>query len=168
MISFQFDERSILLVDHILVSHERLWDTYMNTEYPRELAKKAEEHFKPMLSVRPVHTGKLEQSITHEVNNTGDGWSIDWYGLFYGLYMDVGNFDPNMTLYAADYGLKFFPVDKRLGASMKAQKIHGMGAKTKDSPTHYSEKTVEWLANSEAGELGMHYMTEFLDGLVIE
>lgn len=139
---------------------------HMHERLPEELAKMAEEHFKPMLSVRPEHKGELERSIRHEIRHTGEGWEVEYYGLFYGLYIDTGNFPPNQALYARDYHLGAFPIDARLGKSLYRATIHGMGSFTPGVPTHYSEKTVDWLAGGVALEVAYEKAMEFLSEVV--
>lgn len=144
------------------------WEESIHKNLPEELAKKAQEHFIPMLKVRPEGSqGNLERSIRYEIRQTGDGWEVDYHGLFYGIYMDTGNFDPRDVLNAKDYHLGAFPIDARLGHTLYKSTIHGMGSFTKDVvPTHYSEKTVEWLAEGVALEVAYHHVMEFLSGVI--
>lgn len=165
MFRLELDQRSWEVINRLSESLG-LWEEHMHNELSEELAKKAEEHFKPMLSVRPEHTGNLERSIRHEIRQTGDGWEVEYYGLFYGLYIDVGNFDPSTALFAADYDHRAFPVDKRLGAPYFTPIIHGMGSATPGVPTHYSEKTVDWLAGGAALEVAYEKVMEFLSEVI--
>lgn len=128
----------------------------------KELAILAENYFKPMLAVRPNHTGATESSIRHEIHMSSDGFEITYYGLLSANYMDEGNFPPGAVLAADYYGYRAFPIDKRLGQPTFARTIHGMGARTPGVPTHWSEKTVEWLADGVAADLALRHVAEFL------
>lgn len=164
-VCLKLDSRSWEVINH-LANFQSSWHKHMYTELPKELAKKAEEYFKPMLAVRDKHTGQLERSIRHEVRHNGDGWEVNYFGLAYGLFVDLGNFPPDDVRYARDYGLKAFPVDQRLGEPRFLPYIHGMGAYTPGAPTHYSEKTVEWLANGPAVEVAYEHLMAFLSEVV--
>lgn len=161
MISIELDSATWKVIDS-LSRFERAWHLHMYEELPKELAKKAEEHFKPMLAVRPNHRGDLKDSIRHEIHHKGDGWEVNFFGLGYGILIDVGNFPADDVLFAAEYDHIAFPADKRLGEPFFTPFIHGMGHHTTGVPTHYSEKTVQWLAQGASMEVVYDHVMRFL------
>lgn len=142
------------------------WYEHINHKVPEKLAHEAQKHFEPMLHVRPQTTNRLRDSIQAHIQPTGEGWKIDYYGLLHGLYIDEGNFDPGVQMFARDKGLKYFPVDARLGEKKRFQYIHGMGAKTPGAPTHFSQKTVDWLAEGKAIEIAYDHVMMFLNEVI--
>lgn len=129
------------------------WDGVMKT-MAEELARISEEYFKPMLSVKPDHTGDTEKSIRHEISHTANGFDISWYGLKSANWMDEGNFPSGVAIFAEEYGLKAFPIGKRTGKTVEfSKKIRGMGSRTDGVPTHWAQKTVDWLAEEKALEI---------------
>lgn len=173
MITIDLDSKSWQVIDALSNFHSS-WQKHMYEDLPKELAKKAEEHFKPMLAVRPNHTEELERSIRYEPRRTSDGWEVDYYGLYYGIFIDIGNFNEEIVkqkgksypLKAEEYGIKAFPIDKRLGTPIFSRHIHEMGSYTPGVPTHYSEKTVEWLANGAALEVAYEHVMAFLSEVI--
>lgn len=163
MISLELDTKSWELLNK-LYNSSSLWEQHMHHEFPKELAEAAKEHMIPMLAVRPVHNQDLERSIRYDTVHMGNVWEVNFYGFLYGLYVDQGNFPSGDVIYAASKGLRYFPVDARLPElpTYRAELIHGMGAQTTGAPTHYSEKTVDWLANGKALEVAYKYMDAFL------
>jgi hypothetical protein len=135
-----------------------------------DLAKYAEEYFKPMLNVRtnPRGNGDTKESIKHNINVHGDGFDIDFDGLLSAYYMDVGNFPAGQEMWAKSYGMSAFPVDKRFGSPIFTPVIHGMGSFTPGVPTHWSEKTVEHMASDGAAiDIAMNHFADFLREVVI-
>jgi hypothetical protein len=166
MFNVRLDQRSWNQINRFFEGSE-LWEMHMHDRLSEDLAKSAKEHMKPMLHVRPVHTGKLEQSITEQIHFNNEGFDIEFYGLLYGLWVDTGNFPPSTTIDASSYGYKAFPVDARLGASNPQRVIHGMGSQNTNAPTHYSEKTAKWLAEDEATKIGMEHLEMWLGSVVL-
>jgi hypothetical protein len=166
MINVDFDASTWAFINR-LAAVTATYDEHMGSPLAEDIAKVAEEYFKPMLNVRGQHTGALAASIQHTVTSRSNGWDLDYFGNFYGLYMDEGNFDPSVTLDASTFGMKAFPVDKRFGTPNFQSTIHGMGSLTPGVPTHYSEKTVEYLAEDKAADLALKRMEEFLSQVVI-
>lgn len=147
------------------------WNELLHVALAHEAYTAAMEHMKPLMHVRTdvPHTGALEASLVPHTTMRGDGFETEFYGLFYGLYMDDGNDSLGEAL-ASNYGLKTFPVDVRHGSQYykPMSVIHPMGSHTPGAPTHYSEKTAEWLAgDSGIGEMAMKYMETWLEGVIV-
>lgn len=166
MFTAEFDEKSWRQITHLL-EFSGTWDHHMHDELADDLAVSAMEHFKTMLHVRPEHSGDLERSIKYDIAHGGNDFEISYEGLFYGLFMDTGNF-PASTQIFRDNG-KGFPISHARGQApfMYSKSIHGMGSIHPDAPTHYSEKTVKWLADDEATKLASLQLQEFLQWVVI-
>lgn len=171
-ISIELDSKSWEVINS-LVDYKSAWFRHMYDNLPVKLAKEAKDHFTPLLSARQEHRGDLERSIRYEVNKHGSGWNIDYYGLDYGRYVDSGNFPQSEVKYASSYTskktgkkLRAFPIDKRFGAPIFRPYIHGMGSHTPTAPTHYSEKTVDWLAQGKATELAFEELLAFLSQVI--
>jgi hypothetical protein len=144
------------------------WNNFM-TKTAQELADYAQEYFKPTLNVRnnPRGNGDTKESIEAHINRKSDGFDIDYTGLLSAYYMDVGNFPAGQEMWANSYGMKAFPVDARFGSPIYSTVIHGMGHYTSGVPTHWSEKTVEHLAEGKALKIALEHFAEFLHGVVI-
>lgn len=145
-----------------------LWEDHMYHELSDKLAKYAIEYMRPLMHVRSVpNTGALENSLHADVQMDGMGFEIGFLGLFYGLYVDTGN-DNLGTAYASTYGLKAFPIDRRLGSKYYNPRpvIHPMGTATPNSPTHYSDATMQHMANESAADMALRAMESFLMELV--
>lgn len=154
------DENGMKILERFM-SAEPYWKTFM-ADLAIELAENAREHIKPFTQAiaqwnGSTHgTGALSQSIQDTVTLNGDGFEITFDGLFYGNYMDVGNFPAGSTIRRANG--KPFTVGARTSSSPEditwSWEIHGMGYRTPGVPTHFSEKTALWLA------VNMHDFTD--------
>lgn len=165
-VTFDLDERSWRQIT-VLASFEPHWHDHMYDELSSRLAKDAEEYFKPMVrSVRGTGTGESEASVRHEIERSADGWDVFYYGNLGAFYMDEGNFSPDATIYRSNQ--MAFPVGMREGATeFFSPYIHGMGHRTAGVPTHYSEKTAEWLESDKAASIALESMERWLDSVVI-
>ncbi|HDR8003426.1 TPA: hypothetical protein QCY70_004941 [Bacillus cereus] len=166
MISIRWEQSAHKQVAEFNEFHSK-WD-HMNRESAQRLAKMAEEYFKPMLNVRSHRTGQTERSIEHKIKHGSDGFEIEYHGLLSALYMDEGNFPAGQTLQAPrGAAQRAFPVDSRFGSPAFSPTIHGMGSLTPGAPTHWSEKTVEYLAEGPGIDVLLHEMDAFLRQVVI-
>lgn len=143
----------------------------MHTQLADELAKATIDFVKPLMHARTTvpRTNALENSLNAQKTESASGFEIDFWALYYGLYVDTGNDDLGEA-FASTYGLKAFPVDKRLGPSYAryAAVIHPMGSQTPEAPTHYSEKAVEWLTGDEGAAFTASKLLEtWLESVVV-
>lgn len=165
------DEDGMRLLERFM-GVEPYWQTFMR-DLAKELGDDAREHIKPFTQAVAVWngsthgTGALSQSIQDSIAMQGNGFEITFDGLFYGNYMDVGNFPANSTIMRSSH--KPFPVGGRTATSPEdiiwSWQIHGMGYRTHSVPTHFSEKTALWLAVNMNNFADQHIET-FLRGLV--
>jgi len=145
------------------------WQPFMDA-LAKDLADLAVGHIKPMTIAQAEWngsisgTGALSNSIASNVSRDGTGFEITFDGLFYGKYMDVGNFPADSTISRAAH--KPFPVGQRSGGDVTfSWTIHGMGYRTPGVPTHFSDKTAEWLYSHMEDISDLHVET-FLRELV--
>lgn len=166
-LELKWDDSALTTLNGLMYAHTR-WENTMHKPLAQDLAKVAEDYMRPLMHVRPFFTGALEDSLKSTVTIKGDGWEVGFEGLDYGNWVDVGqDYD---VLYASQYGYKFFPVDRRFGAPFPAGAIHAIGKSPTspyDVPLKFSEKTLDYLANGKAVEIGEKYLSEFLDTVVI-
>lgn len=168
-INVQWTDQAIAQAQRFL-SFEGDWDMSMY-KTSRELAEYAQDYFTPFLkSVRssPSGNGDTARSVKPMVQQNADGFEITYTGLISAYYMDVGNFAPGEVRYAASYGYKAFPVDRRFGNPNFMWMIHGMGARTPGVPNHWSEETAKHMSeDGVATEIAMNHFVEFMQSVVI-
>lgn len=168
MIDVRLDEMSWLQIDMFLEGVE-MWDLLMNRGLSEEIGKEAKDHFTPMMHARPTYTGELEKSVETRVFNTGAGFEIEYWGFKYGQWVDTGNFPPGAVIMRVAGKGAPFPIREMKGADPVkfSRTIHGMGSVTPGAPTHYSEKTVTWLADGKATEVALEHLEVWLRSVVL-
>lgn len=164
-VKVDLDEHSWRQITH-MASFETQWHEHMYNDLAARMAKDAQDYFKPMIrSKRGVGSGVSEATVRHEVDRLADGFDVLFYGNLGAYYMDEGNFSPDAIIYRTNKGA--FPVGKREGATeFFSPYIHGMGHRTTGVPTHYSEKTADWLEGDKAASLALESMERWLDSVV--
>lgn len=166
MINLTFDSASLARIDALSRS-AIAWHDTMGITLANDLAKVAEAYMKPLMHVRPYNTGKLEDSLTHTIDITGNDWTVNFQGLDYGNWVDVGQDYEVIT--AAQYGYKYFPVDRRFGSPFPARQIHAIGKSPTspyDTPLKFSQKTADYLSE-EAVSIAEQHLVQFLETVVI-
>lgn len=168
MFKVNLDEHTVAQISAFLEFSES-WDHSLEA-MAQELGDAAIEYMKPLMHVRPNITNAAEDALRKEVMSTGNGFTIDFYSLWYVNYVDEGS--PFEELYAYSFGLKGFPIDGRMGAAvLYSGKISGIGQGTSpyasQLPTHFSKRTEDYLAEDKANEIMFKNMVDFLDSVVI-
>jgi hypothetical protein len=96
-------------------------------------------------------TGALEESLHYEVEPSGNGFHVNFYGLFYGNYIDSGN--GNSRIYPKNG--QYLAAGSRVGNlhTMKSVAPMGQSKYSGWKPKEFSVKTAEWLAENVHGLL---------------
>jgi len=151
------------------MSVDNYWKPFMDA-LAKDLADLAVGHIKPMTVAQAEWngcingTGALSESVKSSISMAGNGFEITFDSLYYGKYMDVGNFPADSTITRSAH--KPFPVGARSGGEVTfSWTIHGMGHRTPGVPTHFSENTAEWLGTHIESIADLHVET-FLRELV--
>lgn len=171
MFEVSLDSRSQQILENFM-NCERYFDN-AKIEMAYILADKSLQHMRPMTyGVSEYYRGhhELADSLKARPFFTSAGFEITFSGLFYGLYMDEGNFPADAVIsraksvtnpFTGRVGPAPMPVGlNRAGGDQITwvEYIHGMGHTTKGKvPTHYSVKTAEWLEKN---------MYSFTDSLI--
>lgn len=168
MINLTFDDNTWATLNRISSSMGS-WNELMYTQTGNEIAEIAKEYMKPLMSVRPTKTGSAESNLRHEVTSTGDGFDINFFSNFYINYVDEGS--PFTRLFASTYGLWGFPIKTGEGTKIFRASISGVGQGNSpyafQLPTHFSERTAEHLAQTEAANIALKNMNQWISGVMM-
>lgn len=168
MIEFQFDDKSWEVLNQLATSLNT-WDELMHTQTGNEIADIAKEYMKPLMSVRPVTSGSAESNLRHEISETTEGFDINFFSNFYINFVDEGS--PFTRLFAYTYGLWGFPIKTGDGGKIFRASISGVGQGNSpyafQLPTHFSERTADYLAQDKAAEIVLKNMNQWISGAVI-
>lgn len=168
MINLQFDEQSLQVLNQISASMGT-WNNLMYTQTGNEIAELAKQYMKPLMSVRSSKTGSAEQNLRHEVTITGDGFDVSFFSNFYINFVDEGS--PFTRLFASTYGLWGFPIKTGEGGKIFRASISGVGQGNSpyafQLPTHFSERTADYLAQEQGANIALKYMNQWIEGVVM-
>ncbi len=146
------------------------WQTFAQALSNR-LGQEAVEHIKPMTHVSAYYQGNeaLANSLAYSTSVGSRSFRVTFGGLWYGNYMDIGNFPANVGIRRSSG--RAFPVGLRSAGGDYSQvtwssTIHGMGHTTPDAPTHFSAKTAQWLADN-LNTFCDTYLEQYLQELVM-
>ena len=168
MLNIQWNPQAEQIIKNFLnpVSY---WKVFAN-DLSYRLGQEAIQHIKPMTHVSAYYRGNeaLSNSLSADNKVTNDGFEVTFQGLWYGNYMDIGNFPADVGITRTNG--KAFPVGLRssqgdMSMVTWVNTIHGMGHTTPEAPTHFSEKTAEWLAGN-IETFTDEYLTRMLEGMV--
>jgi hypothetical protein len=123
---------------------------------------------KPLMSVRPLKTGRAEAALRSDIKPSTDGFDIDFYSNFYMNFVDEGS--PFTRIFAYTYGLWGFPIKTGEGGKIFRASISGVGLGNSpyadQLPTHFSQRTVDHLASGPAADIALKNMLQWLGGAV--
>lgn len=167
MLTFEWDANAQRIIDNFF-NVEAYWKEFLK-DFSYELGEQSVKYMKPMtVGKSKFYTGgqNLANSLQFHSDLIASGFDVTFEGLFYGNYMDVGNFPPEAQIARASK--KPFPVGASrspAGEITFTRHIHGMGHYTPGVPTHFSEKTAFWL-EQEMGSLADPFINDFFKKLV--
>lgn len=108
-------------------------------------------------------TGELENSLEFEVKSSGGGFAVNFYGLFYGNYIEKGN--GSSRIYPK--GGKYLAVRSKVENSYPMRSVAPMGKSMYSNwkPIPFSTYTANYISD-HAHELLDKYLQETLERLV--
>jgi hypothetical protein len=166
MIQLGLDQQSWEVLNRMAAA-AGTWDEFMHKQTANDIAEAVKEYMKPLMSVRPVTTGSAEKNLRHEVNDTGNGFDINFFSNFYINFVDEGS--PFTRIFAYTYGLWGFPIKTGDGGKIFRASISGVGQGNSPYadmlPTHFSQKASDFL-QEKAADIAFQNLTQWISRAV--
>ena len=143
----QWDDHALKLLENFQNCNSYI-KAFMS-DLSKTLGEEAVKQIKPFTKATALWdgatrgTGALESSLNFQVDNKDGGFTVNFFGLDYGNYVDIGNGPIGSYIYPKGRALAVY---KRLGDPIFFGAVRTMGSKGGWEATNFSEKTASWLA----------------------